>query len=76
MEEIMVDVIDIEGKDFFLVDTLDEYNYFSEIDNPENICIMKKEHENGEEVYVSLESDEEVDKALVLYYEKFGNTIE
>lgn len=76
MEEVMVDMINVEGKDFFLVDTLDKYNYFAEINNPENVCIMKTAQEDGEEVYISLDSEEEIDKALVLYYEKLGNTIE
>lgn len=74
MEEITVDTIDIDGKEFFLVDKIDKYNYFAEIENPENICILKDKVEDEEELYVSLDDDKEVDKALILYYEKYGNT--
>lgn len=69
MEEIMMDVITIEDKEFFRVDTINEYNYFAEIQNPKNIYVLKSKLENGEFTLVSLE-DDEIDEALMMYTEK------
>ena len=72
MEEVAVDVIEIDGKEFCLVDSIDQYNFFVQMDNADNIYVLKEVTENGEEFYKSLENDEEVDKALVMYYEKYN----
>ena len=70
-KEILTDVIDVDGKDFFLVDTLDNYVFYAEEDNPENFLILKEINDNGEDYIVSLDDDLEYDKAISLYYEKF-----
>ncbi len=72
MEEVAVDVIEIDGKEFCLVDSINQYNFFVQMDNSDNIYVLKEVTENGEEFYKSLENDEEVDKALVMYYEKYN----
>ena len=68
-----VNVMNIDGKEFFLVDVIDKYHYFSETANPENICILKEKYENDEMYLVSLK-DVEVDKALLLYGKKYEDT--
>lgn len=73
MNEIAVEVLELDGKDFILIDTVDKYSFFVEENNPENICIFKEGIENGEEYYLPLDSDEEVDKAFILYYDKLKN---
>lgn len=72
MEEVAVEVIEIDGKEFCLVDSINQYNFFVQMDNSDNIYVLKEVTENGEEFYKSLENDEEVDKALVMYYEKYN----
>lgn len=59
-----VEVYEIEGKEFYVVATIDKYHYLAEITNPNNIIVLKN---YGEELK-SL-TDEELDKALILYYQ-------
>lgn len=60
-----VEVVEIEGKEYFIVDTIDNYNYLCEMINPNNMIVLK---DIGEEL-VSL-SDKELDEALIKYYKK------
>ena len=55
-----------------MVETVGKYNFFVEVDNYDNICILKEVIENDESMFVNLEEDE-VDEALGLYYEKLKN---
>ena len=52
---------------------ISKYSFFVEVDNPENICVLKEDTQDGDVVLVSLEEDE-IDKAFSLYYEKYGNS--
>lgn len=70
---ITVDALEIDGKDFILVDIIDKYYFFSEENDPENVCILKKIVEDGEELLVSLDNDAEIDKAFDLFQEKYAN---
>ena len=72
MNEVNMNVLEIDGKDFLLVETVGKYNFFVELNNYDNICILKEVVENDEIVFVNLEEDE-VDEALGLYYEKLKN---
>ena len=72
MEEESVNVIEINGKEFCLLDKIENYNFFVQIDDEKNIYILKEVNENGKEFYKSLENDEEIDKALIMYYEKYN----
>ena len=72
-DEVMVEVIELDGKEFFQVDSISNYSFFAEVSNPENICVLKEETQDGDVVLVSLEEDE-IDKAFSLYYEKYGNS--
>ena len=69
MNDKLVNVIDIDGKDFFLIDVIDKYNFFAEVNNSANICILKEDIIDGEEYLINLERFE-VDKALMLFYKK------
>lgn len=73
MSEISMNVLEIEGKDFVLIETVGEYNFFVEQDNTQNICVLKEVEEDNETFYVDLD-EEEFDKAFSLYYEKLKST--
>ena len=69
MNEVSINTIDIDGKNFILIETIDKYNFFVEEVNPENICVLKEMEEDNESFYVSVDEDE-FDEAFSLYYEK------
>ena len=46
--------LEINGKDFILVETIDKYNFFVEEDNIENICILKEIIDEGKEKFIEL----------------------
>ncbi len=71
MEDILTDVIEFEGKSFFLVTTIDKYMFFSNENEPSDFLVLKEIIDEGEEFIVSLDDDREYDKALSLYYEKY-----
>ena len=73
MEDIMTNVIDIDGKDYFLVSTIDKYVFYVEESNPKNFMVLKEVISNGEEYIVSLDDDFELNKALSMYYERYGD---
>lgn len=73
MSEISMNVLEIDGKDFVLIETVDKYNFFVEQDNVENICVLKEVIEDNESFFVDVE-DDEFDKAFSLYYEKLKST--
>lgn len=64
-----MNTVDIDGKDFILIETIDKYNFFVEESNTENICVLKEIKESNESFYVSVDENE-FDKAFSLYYEK------
>ena len=69
--EILSDVINVDDKDFFLIDTVDNYAFYAEEANPENFLVLKEVSDSGETYIVSLDDDHEFEKAISLYYEKF-----
>lgn len=69
MSEVSVKAIDIDGKDFLLIETIGEYNFFVEEANTENICVLKEIEDDNESFYVGVDENE-FDKAFSLYYEK------
>lgn len=73
MSEVNMNVLEIDGKDFVLVETVDKYNFFVEDGNTQNICVLKEVEENNEVIYVNLD-EEEFDYAFNLYYEKLKGT--
>ncbi|MBQ6494450.1 MAG: DUF1292 domain-containing protein [Bacilli bacterium] len=72
IEDIMTSVIELEGKDYFLVSEINNYVYYAEEANPKNFIILKEIIDDDEEYIVSLDDDKEYDKALALFYERYG----
>ena len=73
MEDIVTEVISFEGKDYFLVSIIEKYMYYAEESNPENFMVLKEIIDDGEGYIVSLDDDNEYEKALSMYYEKYGD---
>ena len=74
MSEVTMKVMEIDGADYILVETVGDYNFFVEENNIENICVLKLIEEDGERFFVNLDSADEVDEAFSLYYEKLKST--
>lgn len=74
MSEITMKVMEIDGVDYMLVETVGKYNFFVEENNIENICVLKTIEEDGEKFFVNLDDGDEVDEAFSLYYEKLKST--
>ena len=75
MEDIETSVVEIDGKEFFLLNTLDKYMFYVDKDNPEDFYIFKEVNVDGEEYIVSLDDEDEYDNALDMYYEKYGEAV-
>lgn len=73
-EKITIDTLEIDGKNFILIDNVENYYFFFEENNEDNICVLKEIVENEEELLVSLENDNEIDKAFDLLEEKYKNS--
>lgn len=63
-----------DGLQYMVLDEIDfnnnTYVYLSNVEDPEDFCIRKVENDKNEELLVGLDSNEEFDKALLLYTEK------
>ena len=74
MEEVQVITIELDGKEYFLVDSVDEaknkYHFFANMNNNEEIIVMKDAENNGEMFYITVDDDDEYDLAFGLYYNK------
>ena len=62
-------VIEIDNREFIISKVIGDYYYCNNIDDLKDCCILKKEVEDGEEVYLPL-SDEEFKKAIQLFIDK------
>ncbi len=73
MEEVNTIVLE-NGIEYFLLDEINidnnTYYYLVNTNDNKDICIRKKEIENGEEYVATLDSDEEVAKALAYFAHK------
>ena len=73
-DTLQVTTIEIDGQEYFLVDYVTEdnntYNFFANINNPEDIQILKEQIKDNEKFYVSIDNNIEFDKAFSLYYNK------
>lgn len=61
-----VSIIEIDNREFLINKIIDKYYYCTNIKDLNDICILKKEIENKEEIYVGL-SDQELEEAIELY---------
>ena len=77
MEEI--DTLEINGKNYGLIDTISDnkevYNYFSNLEDANDIQILKDRLVNGEESFVSLDTEDEFNYALTLFFNKHKNDV-
>lgn len=76
-EEIDVETIVLEDNvEYMIIDkeTIDNttYLYLSNINDKDDFCIRKIETVNGEEVIATLDSDDEFDKCILKFTEKFN----
>lgn len=75
MDEVNVTTIELNGKEYFLVDSLGDqnhlYHFFSSVENQSDFCVLKDKNEDGESFYVSLDNDAEFDYAMSLFYQKY-----
>lgn len=74
MNEVEMNILELDGKKYFLVDSLSDnkntYSYFSNVENVSDIKVLKDVKENEEEFFVSLNNKKEIEYALDLYYQK------
>ncbi len=77
MNEIKLDTIEIDGKEYFLVDTLKDnkntYNYFANTLDREDIYVLKDKKEIFDEYYVPLDNENEVLYAMSMFYDKYAS---
>lgn len=77
MEEIQVITIELDGKEYFLVDSVNDaknnYHFFANTNNNEEIIVMKDAKADGEIFYITVDDDDEYDLAFNLYYNKLKN---
>lgn len=75
MNDIEINVIDIDGNKYFIVDNLTDekntYYYFSNIEDNKDIMVLKEKKEDDEDYFVSLDDVNERNSALALFYEKY-----
>lgn len=75
MDNIEVNTMEFDGKEFFEVDILDngkdKYDFYAEIENPENVKIFKLVTVDGEE-YLDDVNGEELAEALKLFNNKYS----
>lgn len=76
MIDINVTSIDINGTDYILVDTIkgdkNIYSFFSNPNDKDDIYVLKDKNEDNEKFYVSLDSDDEIDYAFSLFFQKYN----
>ena len=73
MDEVITDVVEIDGVEFFLVNTVDKYSFFAEVGNTSNVYVLKEVIEDGEKYLVNLDNTHELEQAFLLYNEKYGD---
>lgn len=75
MEEINLEVINIDNKDYIILDKLTDnnntYYYLSNEEDKEDFFIQKIDKNNKDQI-IPLESKEEFNKAMELYREKYN----
>ena len=62
-----------DGYQFIVLFYDPTYLFLSDLENPENFCIRKLVIENDEEYIIGLETEEEFDKILNLFMQKYTN---
>lgn len=77
MDKVSVTTINIDNKECFLVDSISDdkntYNYFSNINDKDDIYVLKDKNEGNDSFYVSLDNEAEFDYAMSLFYSKYNS---
>ena len=76
MDEVNVTKIDIDGKEYFLIDSISDdknvYNFFCNPNDKDDIYVLKNKNEGEDSFYVSLDDDNEIDYAFSLFFQKYN----
>lgn len=76
MDEVNVTSIEIEGKEYLLIDSISDdknvYNFFCNPNDKEDIYVLKDKDEGEESFYVSLDNENEIDYAFSLFFQKYN----
>ena len=74
-QEMEVEYVTLEdGNDYFVVDIIEHYVYLKKEDDDTTFEIREVvKEDNGEEFFVELDSQEEYEKALLLFTKKYVN---
>lgn len=68
-----------DGIEYMILDEIDSdvntYVYLTNIDDEEDFCIRKVDNKRNSELLVGLDSNEEFDKALLLFTKKHHSKI-
>lgn len=76
MDEVNVTKIDIDGKEYFLIDSISDdknvYNFFCNPNDKDDIYVLKDKDEGEESFYVSLDNENEIDYAFSLFFQKYN----
>lgn len=79
MQELSSTVIQMDDKEYFLVDSIQDaknvYHYFGAVEDMNDLCVLKDKEENGEPCYASLDTENEFNYALGLFYKKHKNSV-
>lgn len=78
MNDVEVDVIEFDGKDYFLIDSIldqgNTYRFFANEQDNQDLLVMKDVEQDGEIIYKTIDSDYEFNYALSLFYKKYGES--
>ena len=75
MDDMEVEYVTLEdGSDYFIVDIIEKYVYLKKEDDEETFEIREvTKNEDGEEFFVELAHQDEYEKALLLFTNKYVN---
>ena len=75
MDEMEVEYVTLEdGSDYFIVDIIEKYVYLKKEDDEETFEIREiTKNEDGEEFFVELANQNEYEKALLLFTNKYAS---
>ncbi len=74
MQEIEVEYVTLEdGADYFIVDIINNYAYLKKETDNQTFDIRKIEKKDGDEYFIPIEDEEELNKALSLFQNKYLN---
>ncbi len=77
MEDASVETIQLDGKEYFLVDSISDtkncYRFYSECNNLTDYYVLKNKLVDDKIHYVSVDTESEFNYALGLFYQKHMN---